>query len=351
MRQGYLRRIRLYLGMLEKPCLCPQGRVLSWPGRIHLYAGVPEGAEVNDHFSGLLAVGGFEVSAAHVGTEVRRVCIKSTVGGACKVRSPWHPAETRVMEVGSRKIVEHATDGDTIVFDTRPGRTYAVLSPSELRLASMRFAAETKVVGRWSFDRIEDGLVPDGSGRGHGAKLVDGATLTPAGKGQALRLAAEKSHARVERTAAFDFAALESFSVEARVNFGPDAPTGMIPIVCSMATRQYCLMLRRGRAKFYISSPRGDRFSFVDGTSVLTDGRWHHVRAVRDAASAELKILVDGKLEATSPDFTTGDFSSDAPITIGAYLWGSHSRFAQGLVDDVQITRLGRMVEPERPVE
>jgi len=87
----------------------------------------------------------------------------------------------------------------------------------------------------------------------------------------------------------------------------------------------------------------------VDGTTVLTDGRWHHVRAVRDAASAELRIFVDGKLEATSPDFTTGDFSSDAPITIGAYLWGSHSRFAQGFVDDVQITGLGRSVEPEPP--
>ncbi len=76
MRKGYLHRIRLYLGMLEKPYLGPQGRVLSWPGRIHLYAGVPKGATVTDQFSGLLAVVAFEVSAAHVGKEVRRVRIK-----------------------------------------------------------------------------------------------------------------------------------------------------------------------------------------------------------------------------------------------------------------------------------
>ncbi len=45
--------------MPEHPDLSPQGRVLSWPGRIHIYAGIPEGEPVNDSFAGLLAVGGF----------------------------------------------------------------------------------------------------------------------------------------------------------------------------------------------------------------------------------------------------------------------------------------------------
>ena len=106
--------------------------------------------------------------------------------------------------------------------------------------------------------------------------------------------------------------------------------------------------VRRVRIKSR-SAPRGNRVSFVDGTSVVTDGRWHPVRAVRDAASAELKILADGKLEATSPEFTAGGFCAAAPITIGAYLWGSHTRFARGLVDDVQITGLGRMIEAKLP--
>jgi len=134
-RKGYLRQIRLYLGMSEKLDLSPQGRVLSWPGRIHLYAGVPKGRAVNDQFSGLLAIGAFEVSAAHVGKNIRRVQIKSRVGGPCRVKNPWQPEDVLVMEGNSREIVNHHMDGDTIVFDTQPGRTYSLLSPAERHLA------------------------------------------------------------------------------------------------------------------------------------------------------------------------------------------------------------------------
>lgn len=130
-RKGYLQQIELFLGIPEKPFLTPQGRVLSWPGRIHLYAGVPKGVSLNDRFAGLLAVGGFEVSAARVGGEVRDVRIKSRAGGVCKVKSPWDPKAVQVLNQTKKEPVKHTLDCDTIVFPTQAGDTYVLLSGSE----------------------------------------------------------------------------------------------------------------------------------------------------------------------------------------------------------------------------
>ena len=112
--------------------------------------------------------------------------------------------------------------GDTIVFDTEPGHECALLSGLELSLADFEFVPETRTVGRWRFARR--GL-RDLSGNGHHARLVGGA----AGGQVGLGLDGEGSYAEVDRTATFDFAADESFSVEARVRFLARNPPAMPP--------------------------------------------------------------------------------------------------------------------------
>jgi hypothetical protein len=343
MRGGYLQQVRLFLGITEEVDLSPQGRVLSWPGRIHLYAGVPAGAALTDSFSGLLAVGGFEVSAGHQGTEVCRVRIGSRAGRTCRLKSPWQPVEVKVLALPERRVVEHTVEGDTISFATEAGRRYAVLAGPELALANQRYVPAERAIGRWDFARQENGSVSDESGCGHAARLVGHATIAGAPADAALELDGNASYAEVARTPAFDFAAEEGFSVEARFRLPAGPPPGMAPLLCSMALRQYCLLLDHGVAKLYLSSPTGDVYCQVRGTSVLTDGRWHTVRGVRDVAGGALRIYVDGKLEGSTPDTTAGDFQSDAPVTIGAYLWGDHSRYLRGLVSAAEVKSLGRL--------
>ena len=343
-RPGYLAQIRLFLGIPGQPDLSPQGRVLSWPGRIHLYAGVPKGTALNDQFSGHLAVGGFEVSARHVGTEVRNVRITSRAGRACRVKSPWYPAEVKVMDFAGRQVVKHTMDADTIVFATQPGHTYALLAGDELPLADRRYVAEEKTLGRWTFEQSGAGLTRDWAGGAHHARFVGNARLAHVEKGMALELDGEGAYAQVERFPELDFSADEGFSAEARVKLPPGPPPYMIPLVCSMATKQYCLMVAQGRANFYLSSPTGDIFCQATGTSILTDGKWHTVRGVRDVSDQTVRVYVDGKLEGLAPDTTGGDFACDAPLTIGAYLWGDRTRYLRGLVDDVEVKRLGRLI-------
>jgi len=58
----------------------------------------------------------------------------------------------------------------------------------------------------------------------------------------------------------------------------------------------------------------------IYGTSKITDGQWHYVVGVRDAGSDKNYLYVDGKLEGMlDAPLYTGNFSSDMPITMGAY--------------------------------
>ena len=60
----------------------------------------------------------------------------------------------------------------------------------------------------------------------------------------------------------------------------------------------------------------------IDGTSNITDGQWHYIVGVRDAGSDKNYLYVDGVEEGMldTPLYSpTGNFSSDMPITMGAY--------------------------------
>ena len=341
MRPGYLSQVATFLGIPERPDTSPQGRVLSWPGRIHLYPGVPQGVPVNDSFDGLLAIGGFAVSATHSGTEIRGVRITSRIGRLCKLASPWPASTIIVLKLPSREVVTHKLNGDTISFATAAGTTYAVLGGNDLPLADKRFAPEEKTIAKWSFRQPSPDTIADESGHGHTVRLVGGAAIVT---GSGLELKGPQAFAQVERQPDFDFAADESFAIEARIKFPPGVPVAMTPIVCSMAERQYCFMLANGRPQFYLSSPGGAVNCQVSGESVLTDGKWHTLRALRDVAAGTISVAVDGRTEGSATDLTAGDFTCTAPLTIGAYLWGGNSRYARATIADVSIKSLGRLV-------
>jgi hypothetical protein len=350
MRPGYLNQIATCLGIPERVDLSPMGRVLSWPGRIHLYAGVPTGALVNDTFSGLLAVGGFEVAAQHAGADITGVRIRSRAGRECRLKSPWGLTEVKVIEMPTRAAVAPTWVADTIVFATRPGCRYAVLAGPELALAQQRFVPALQTVGRWSFARSVNDVVRDESGNGHDAILRQGAALATADEKRVLSLTGDSQYAEIGRAPAFNFAATESFAIAVRFRAQPDAAAGMTPLLCSMDLKQYCLTLQNGRADLYLSSPAGEVNCHVGGEAFLADGRWHDLRAVRDVADGMLRLTVDGRQDGESQDLTSGDFASSVPLTVGAYLWGEHSRYARAEIATLEVSSLGRMATvPDQP--
>lgn len=61
----------------------------------------------------------------------------------------------------------------------------------------------------------------------------------------------------------------------------------------------------------------------INGSSNITDGQWHYIVGVRDAGADKNHLYVDGILEGTLdlPAYNSNSvkFSSDMPITMGAY--------------------------------
>lgn len=94
-----------------------------------------------------------------------------------------------------------------------------------------------------------------------------------------------------------------------------------------------------GQAIFHLRDNHGsgDQRSVV-GTTVLTDGLWHHVVAVGDADADEIRISVDGKEEGSeSTDYSDGFESLEmAALNIGWLSVSPFYRFA-GIVDEVAV--------------
>lgn len=91
-----------------------------------------------------------------------------------------------------------------------------------------------------------------------------------------------------------------------------------------------------GKGRFQVDDGSGTP-PHVVGTTDITDGQWHHIAGVRDAASDLLRIYVDGIPENSISDTT-------APVAINPMndLWigGQYhftSRYFNGLIDEVAI--------------
>jgi len=73
--------------------------------------------------------------------------------------------------------------------------------------------------------------------------------------------------------------------------------------------------------------------SVIVGTKMISDGKWHHVTAVRDNVKGEIRIYVDGVFDESTSDTIIGDITHIDPLYIAR---GGGDRF-QGFVDEVRI--------------
>lgn len=78
--------------------------------------------------------------------------------------------------------------------------------------------------------------------------------------------------------------------------------------------------------------------SSVDSAVLVNDGQWHHVAAVRDKSSNQLKIYVDYVNVTTKADTTTADIVPTGYMVVGGF-HGYSSRNTNGSIDFVKVTR------------
>jgi hypothetical protein len=155
-----------------------------------------------------------------------------------------------------------------------------------------RVVSSEGLIGHWTFDDVRGQRILDSSGKGHYGTLSGGSWV--AGKtGRALKTL---GGALVAVSGPGDFG---TAILEDKVVFGGSGPDVTI------------------RSK----------------TSV-TDGRWHHVAATREMASREIKLYVDGRLEATGAG-PVGRLAASERLTIGCIQ--KDIGYFNGAIDELQI--------------
>jgi hypothetical protein len=154
---------------------------------------------------------------------------------------------------------------------------------------------------------------------------------------------------------AFDWAAGSSLAVEVwmRANPANSCTRDSAEVIVGRGTQagmQWWLGVacflpqQRGRAAFFLRDEAGAG-NIIIGTRQIADGAWHHLVAVRDAATNQMRLYVDGSLEGTvTQAFGAGFASTSAPLRIGWLPLDVNYRY-DGLVDELAL--YNQILSPE----
>ncbi|NML64902.1 hypothetical protein HHL22_06750 [Hymenobacter sp. RP-2-7] len=96
----------------------------------------------------------------------------------------------------------------------------------------------------------------------------------------------------------------------------------------------------QGRAAIYGRAGKGNYFTSGLSTTVVSDGRWHHIAG--QVEQNVWRIYVDGVLENSNTyAYSGGDLRTPEPMTIGTYTYLTNFYF-QGDIDEVRVWRTAR---------
>lgn len=201
----------------------------------------------------------------------------------------------------------------------------------------------TGIVSFWKFDDASDILFDDFVSTHNGESETSIATLA-SGKVGAAKYLSGTDVISVPDNAAFDFAANASFSVECWVNYSNyNFGTNQVIIGKKNSTSSgsyWFLGIENGTGNVIFEvQGANDTYKDLYSSSAPTVDVWHHIVGMRDESTNTNKLYVDGVMVSSVTYDYTGSFSSDGPITIGAFTnsSGVPDYFYKGNIDETVI--------------
>ncbi|MFA3875740.1 LamG-like jellyroll fold domain-containing protein [Streptomyces sp. MMCC 100] len=187
---------------------------------------------------------------------------------------------------------------------------------------------ELKGGGHWSLDEGVGTTAKDDGPNSKALSLSEGTSWTPGVSGSALKFDGQGQFAETDGPV-LDTSG--SYSVSAWVRL--DGLPGNYATAVSQDGRFQAspFYLQYGQGAFAFSTPGENRARLV---TTPETGRWYHLVGVRDGASNEIELYVDGKLAATA---TAGpNYVGSGPLAVGRAQWnGDDTDFWNGAVDEV----------------
>ncbi|CAL9650981.1 LamG-like jellyroll fold domain-containing protein [Streptomyces sp. enrichment culture] len=182
--------------------------------------------------------------------------------------------------------------------------------------------------GHWSLDEGAGTTAKDDGPNGKGLTLTEGATWTTGVSGSALKFDGQGQFAQTDGPV---LDTTGSYTVSAWVTL--DALPGNYATAVSQDGRRQAspFYLQYGQGAFAFSTPAGQRARLEIRPEL---GRWYHLVGVRDGATNQITLYVDGKKAAT----VTGgpNYVGSGPLAVGRAKWnGDDTDFWNGSVDEV----------------
>ncbi|OXU15690.1 exo-alpha-sialidase [Sedimentisphaera salicampi] len=94
--------------------------------------------------------------------------------------------------------------------------------------------------------------------------------------------------------------------------------------------------IRNGVLQFFVSDTDGNTVK-VEGTTNVSDNKWHEVVFAKDIADDKFVIILDGKLEAQQDNTLKSDVELNANVAIGHF--NEDNRIFQGYIDEVLVSK------------
>jgi len=198
------------------------------------------------------------------------------------------------------------------------------------------------LVSYWNLDDASDVLFEDKSGN-NDAVAETSIEMEAVGKVGAAKYFDGDDIVNVANDADFDFGANSSFSVELWVKFselvgtldnifiGKNDPTG------TGAYWSIGVDLSTGKLYFDLRDSNGNLQTILTSGSI-NNNAWHHIVAVRNEASNQNILYLDGSVAGSVTFDYLGNFTSSADINIGYLIrQGLPRRFFKGRLDEIAI--------------
>jgi hypothetical protein len=139
----------------------------------------------------------------------------------------------------------------------------------------------------------------------------------------------------------FNFTPAQSVTMEVilrTVNIGQSGVGSLLAKQGAAPGEWWWRINANGKQQFFVNDSSGGKS--VSGAAVLNDGNWHHLAAIYDGVSKELRIFVDGQIDGAP--FQTGYTSTENIIGNAKDLWigafQAGNRQFDGDIDLVRIT-------------
>ncbi len=152
-----------------------------------------------------------------------------------------------------------------------------------------------------------------------------------------------------------DFEAQDSFTIEAVIQTSAHGEPGVNasgPLVSKDVgpnISSYWLRVEEGKVRFLVADGAGHQPN-VRSDVPVNDGGWHHVAAVRDRDSEQLRVYVDYVLAGMTADTTVGGLGNGNDLLIGAFNDGAAGiKQFIGAIDFVRIS--GEALDPSEFVQ